>query len=118
MARVKRGPKRAQKRKRILKIAKGFYGTRSKAYRIAKQAVDRALAYAYRDRRQRKRQFRRLWITRINAAARLNGLSYNRLVDGLKKAGCRLDRKVLADIAVHDAAGFTRVAEVAKQALP
>jgi large subunit ribosomal protein L20 len=117
MARVKRGPKRVQKRKRILKIAKGYYGTRSKAYRIAKQAVDHALVYAYRDRRQRKRQFRRLWITRINAAARLNGLSYNRLVDGLKKAGCRLDRKVLADIAVHDAAGFTRVAEVAKQAL-
>jgi large subunit ribosomal protein L20 len=117
MARVKRGPKRVQKRKKILKIAKGYYGTRSKAYRIAKQAVDHALVYAYRDRRQRKRQFRRLWITRINAAARLNGLSYNRLVDGLKKAGCRLDRKVLADIAVHDAAGFTRVAEVAKQAL-
>ena len=117
MARVKRGPKRSNKRKRILKIAKGYYGTRSRAYRIAKQAVERGLVYAYRDRRQRKRQFRRLWITRINAAARLNGLSYNRFMDGLKKAGCALDRKVLADIAVHDASGFTRLADLAKESL-
>jgi large subunit ribosomal protein L20 len=117
MPRVKRGNKRANKRRRLLKLAKGFYGTRSKAYRIAKQAVDRALAYAYRDRRQRKRQFRRLWITRINAAARLNGLSYSRLIAGLKKAGSALDRKILADLAVHDAKAFTRVAETAKAAL-
>ena len=116
MPRVKRGPKRKNKRRRILKLARGFWGKRSNSYRIAKQAVDRALAYAYRDRRQRKRQFRRLWITRINAAARLNGLSYNRLMDGLKKAGCGLDRKILADLAVHDAKAFSHLAELAKSA--
>ena len=117
MPRVKRGNKRANKRRRILKLAKGYYGTRSKAYRIAKQAVDRALAYAYRDRRQRKRQFRRLWITRINAAARQNGLSYSRLMDGLKKSNVGLDRKILADLAVHDPKAFSAVAETAKSAL-
>ena len=117
MPRVKRGNKRTNKRRRILKLAKGYYGTRSKSYRIAKQAVDRALAYAYRDRRQRKRQFRRLWITRINAAARLNGLSYSRLISGLKKAGSDLDRKMLADLAVHEPKAFAQVAEVAKGAL-
>lgn len=117
MPRVKRGNKRANKRRRILKLAKGFFGTRSKAYRIAKQAVDRALAYAYRDRRQRKRQFRRLWITRINAAARQNGLSYSRLIDGLNKGNVGLDRKILADLAVHDPKGFAAVAETAKSAL-
>ena len=117
MPRVKRGNKRANKRRRILKLAKGYYGTRSKAYRIAKQAVDRALAYAYRDRRQRKRQFRRLWITRINAAARQNGLSYSRLMNGLRKSNVNLDRKILADLAVHDAKAFTAVAETAKSAL-
>ncbi len=117
MPRVKRGPKRAQKRKRILKVAKGYYGTRSKAYRIAKQAVDRALAFSYRDRRQRKRQFRRLWITRINAAARLHGLSYSRFINGLKRAGSTLDRKVLADLAVRDAEGFGQLAAVAREAL-
>ncbi|MDA8017125.1 MAG: 50S ribosomal protein L20 [Thermoanaerobaculia bacterium] len=117
MPRVKRGNKRANKRRRILKLAKGYYGTRSKAYRIAKQAVDRALAYAYRDRRQRKRQFRRLWITRINAAARQHGLSYSRLIDGLNKGNVGLDRKILADLAVHDPKAFAAVAETAKAAL-
>lgn len=117
MPRVKRGNKRANKRRRILKLAKGYFGTRSKAYRIAKQAVDRALAYAYRDRRQRKRQFRRLWITRINAAARQNGLSYSRLIDGLNKSNVGLDRKILADLAVHDPKAFTAVADTAKAAL-
>jgi large subunit ribosomal protein L20 len=117
MPRVRRGTKRAAKRRRVLKIAKGFWGTRSKAYRIAKQAVDRALSYAYRDRRQRKRQFRRLWIARINAAARLNGLSYSRFIDGLKKADSRLDRKVLSDIAIHDPVAFGKLAELAKESL-
>ena len=117
MPRVRRGTKRHNKRRRILKLAKGYYGTRSKAYRIAKQAVDRALLYSYRDRRQRKRQFRRLWIARINAAARANGLSYSRFVDGLKKAGSQLDRKVLADIAVHEPQAFAKLAETAKKAL-
>ncbi len=117
MPRVRRGTKRAHKRRRILKLAKGFWGTRSKAYRIAKQAVDKALAYAYRDRRQRKRQFRRLWITRINAASRQHGLSYSRFIDGLKKSGSRLDRKVLADLAVHDPVAFGKLAEIAKASL-
>ncbi len=117
MPRVKRGTKRADKRRKILKAAKGFYGARSKAHRIAKEAVERAGAYAYRDRRQRKRQFRRLWIARINAAARANGLSYSRLIDGLKKAGSELDRKVLADVAVRDPQAFAKIAERAKEAL-
>ena len=117
MPRVKRGTKRSDKRKKILKLAKGFYGARSKNYRIAKEAVDRALSYAYRDRRQRKRQFRSLWITRINAAARINGLSYSRFMHGLKKADIELDRKVLADLAVRDASAFTQLAEVAKESL-
>jgi len=117
MARVKRGNKRVQRRKKILNLASGFYGTKSKAHRMAKQAVDKALNYAYRDRRQKKRQLRSLWIVRINAAAHLHGLSYSRLIAGLKAAGSDLDRKVLADIAVHDAAGFARIAEAAKQAL-
>lgn len=117
MARVKRGNKRAQKRKKILKLAKGFYGTRSKAYRVAKEAVDHALVYAYRDRRQRKRQFRSLWIVRINAGAREHGLSYSRFMDGLKKAGCTLDRKVLADLAVRDPKGFGDLAGLATRAL-
>ncbi|MEL7059910.1 MAG: 50S ribosomal protein L20 [Acidobacteriota bacterium] len=117
MPRVKRGPKRAAKRKRILKLAKGYWGVRSKAYRIAKQAVDRALAYSYRDRRQRKRQFRRLWITRINAAARQHGLSYSRFMAGLKRAESRIDRKILADLAVHEPRAFARLADTAKQAL-
>ena len=117
MPRVKRGPHRAQRRKKILKLAKGFYGARSRAHRIAKGAVDRAQASAYRDRRRRKRDFRRLWIVRINAAARLNDFSYNRLIGGLKKAGVELDRKVLADLAVNDPKAFTEIVELAKQAL-
>ena len=117
MARVKRGNKRTQKRKKVLKLASGYYGQKSKSYRIAKQAVDRSGVYAYRDRRQKKRHFRSLWIVRINAAARKNGLSYSRLMDGLHKAGAMLDRKVLADLAVADEVGFTRLAELAKQAL-
>ena len=117
MPRVRRGTKRHDKRRRVLKLAKGYYGARSRAYRIAKQAVDRALAYSYRDRRQRKRQFRRLWITRINAGARLHGLSYSRMIDGLKKAGSQLDRKMLADLAVREPETFGRLAETAKEAL-
>lgn len=117
MARVKRGNKRKEKRKKILKLSSGFYGTKSNAYRMAKQAVDRAGNFAYRDRRQKKRQFRSLWIVRINAAAHLNGLSYNRLIDGLKKADIELDRKILADLAVHDLVAFGRLAELAKIAL-
>jgi len=117
MARVKRGNKRLLKRKKILKLSSGFWGTKSNAHRMAKQAVDKALAYAYRDRRQKKRQLRSLWIVRINAAARLHGLSYSRLIAGLKAAGSSLDRKVLADIAVADPAGFAGLAEMAKSAL-
>ena len=117
MARVKRGPKRVQKRKKILDRASGFYGTKSKSHRIAKQAVDKSLGYAYRDRRQKKRQIRSLWIVRINAAARLHGLSYSRLIAGLKAAGSLLGRKVLADLAVADPQGFAGVAGMAKQAL-
>ena len=117
MPRVKRGSKHTQKRKKILKQAKGYYGAKSKSYRIAKQAVDRSLSYAYRDRRQRKRNFRSLWIIRINAAARQNGISYNRFVEGLKKAGCEVNRKMLAELAVRDEAGFAELAAVAKQAL-
>jgi len=117
MARVKRGSKRVQKRKKILKLASGYYGTKSKSHRIAKQAVDKSLGYAYRDRRQKKRQIRSLWIVRINAAARLHGLSYSRLIAGLKAAGSLLDRKVLADLAVADPQGFAGVAELAKRAL-
>jgi large subunit ribosomal protein L20 len=117
MARVKRGNKRVQRRKKILDLASGFWGTKSKSHRMAKQAVDKALNYAYRDRRQKKRQLRSLWIVRINAAAHLHGLSYSRLIAGLKAAGSDLDRKVLADIAVRDAEGFGRLAAAAKQAL-
>ena len=117
MPRVKRGNHRTQKRRRILKLAKGYYGMKSKSYRIAKQAVDRSLAFAYRDRRQRKRQFRRLWITRINAGARQHGLSYSRFISGLKKAGTVIDRKMLADLAVHEPAAFGQLAEVAKEGL-
>lgn len=118
MARVKRGNNRLHRRKKILDLASGFYGNKSKNYRIAKQAVDRAGNYAYRDRRQKKRQMRSLWIIRINAAARQHGLSYSRLIAGLKAAGSELDRKILADLAVRDAAGFARLAEMAKNALP
>ncbi len=115
--RVKRGNTRLHRRKKILRLAKGFWGTRHNAHRMAKQAVDRALNFAYRDRRQRKRQFRSLWIVRINAAARTHGLSYSRLIAGLKAAGSTLDRKVLADLAARDPQGFAAVAEAAKSAL-
>jgi large subunit ribosomal protein L20 len=117
MARVKRGVVAKARHKKILKKAKGYYGARSKVYRVAKQAVIKAGQYAYRDRRQRKRQFRALWITRINAAARVNGLSYSRFMNGLSQAGVEIDRKVLADIAVHDAAAFAALAEQAKAQL-
>ena len=117
MPRVKRGNKRANKRRRILKIAKGFWGMKSKSYRIAKQAVDRALNFAFRDRRQKKRHFRALWITRINAAARINGMSYSRLMDGLRKLGSQVDRKILADLAVREPKAFAAVAAEAKAAL-
>jgi large subunit ribosomal protein L20 len=117
MARVKRGTKRTDRRKKILDRAKGYYGTHSKSHRIAKQAVDKALVFAYRDRRQKKRQLRALWIARINAAARLHGLSYSRLIAGLKAAGSLLDRKVLAELAVRDAQAFGGLAEAARQAL-
>ncbi len=113
--RVKRGFKARRRRKKILKLAKGFRGGRSKLFRTASDAVDKALMYSYRDRRARKRDFRRLWITRINAAARMNDLSYSRLMNGLKKAGIDLDRKVLADLAISDPAGFSQIASLAAQ---
>jgi large subunit ribosomal protein L20 len=115
--RIKRGFKARKRRKKILKLAKGFRGGRSKLFRTAADALDKSLMYAYRDRRQRKRDFRRLWITRINAAARIHKLSYSRLMHGLKLANVDLDRKVLADLAVSDPAGFTRIAELAVQKL-
>jgi large subunit ribosomal protein L20 len=117
MARVKRGVMARKRHKKILKQAKGYYHARRKVFRVAKQAVTKALQYAYIGRKQKKRQFRTLWIARINAAARINGLSYSRFMNGLMKAGITLDRKVLADIAVHDAAGFAALAEKAKGAL-
>jgi len=117
MARVKRGVVAKSRHKKVLSRAKGYYGARRKVFRVAKQAVIKAGQYAYRDRRQRKRQFRALWITRINAAARLHGLSYSRFINGLNRAGVEVDRKVLADIAVHDAAAFAVLAEQAKSAL-
>lgn len=117
MPRVKRGVVARQRHKKILKQAKGYYGARSRVFRVAKQAVTKAAQYAYRDRRQRKRQFRALWITRINAASRINGLNYSRLIAGLKKADVLLDRRVLADLAVHDKQAFTKVVETAKSAL-
>jgi large subunit ribosomal protein L20 len=117
MPRVKRGVTARAKHKKVLKQAKGYYGARSRVFRVAKQAVIKAGQYAYRDRRQRKRQMRALWIIRINAAARECGLSYSRFIAGLKKANIELDRKVLADMAVSDKAGFASVAEQAKQAL-
>ena len=117
MARVKRGVQANARHKKVLKEAKGYYGARSKVYRVAKQAVTKAGQYAYRDRRQRKRQFRRLWIVRINAAARSFDLSYSRFIDGLSKAEIEVDRKVLADLAVHDLKAFGVLAEKAKAAL-
>jgi large subunit ribosomal protein L20 len=117
MPRVKRGVVAHARHKKILKKAKGYYGARSRLIRTAKQAVTKAGQYAFRDRRVRKREFRALWIVRINAAARQCGLSYSRLIDGTKKASITIDRKVLADLAVHDMAAFAAVAEKAKAAL-
>jgi len=117
MARVKRGVTARARHKKVLDKAKGYYGARSRVYRVAAQAVTKAGQYAYRDRRAKKRTFRALWITRINAEARNNGLSYSRLMDGLNKANVEVDRKVLADIAVHDKVGFAALAEKAKAAL-
>ena len=117
MARVKGGLNAKKKHNRVLKMAKGYRGARSKQYRIAKQSVMRALTSSYAGRKERKRQFRQLWIARINAAARQNGLSYSRLIDGLKKASIEIDRKILSDIAVHDKLAFTALVEKAKAAL-
>ncbi len=117
MARVKRGVTARARHKKILKQAKGYYGMRSRTYRVAKQAVIKAAQYAYRDRRQRKRQFRQLWVVRINAAARLHDVNYSQFMNGLKKAGIEVDRKILADIAVHDATAFGVLVQKAKAAL-
>lgn len=117
MARVKRGVTARAKHKKVLKKAKGYYGARSRVYRVAKQAVIKAGQYAYRDRKQRKRQFRALWIVRINAGAREHGLSYSRFMNGLQKAEIEVDRKVLADLAVHEKESFAALVEKAKAAL-
>jgi len=117
MARVKRGVIAHRRHKKVLARAKGYYNARRKVFRVANQAVIKAGQYAYRDRRQRKRQFRALWITRINAAVREHGLSYSRFINGLKKANIDLDRKVLADLAVRDKAAFAQIAEQAKASL-
>ena len=117
MARVKRGVVAHSRHKKVMARAKGYYGARSRVYRVAVQAVMKAGQYAYRDRRQKKRQFRALWIARINAGARLNGLSYSRMINGLKKAQIIIDRRVLADIAMHDAVAFSAIAQKAKDAL-
>jgi large subunit ribosomal protein L20 len=114
MPRVKRGVAAHAKHKKVLKEAKGYYGARSKVYRVAKQAVIKAGQYAYRDRRQKKRQFRALWIARINAGARENGISYSRMMNGLKNAGVEIDRKMLADLAIYDKPAFAALAEQAK----
>ncbi|HXF06285.1 MAG TPA: 50S ribosomal protein L20 [Blastocatellia bacterium] len=118
MPRVKRGHKRVERRKKYLRLAKGYWGAKSRLHRYAKEAVERALKFAYIGRRLKKRDFRSLWIIRINAAARQQGLSYSQLMHGLKLAGVALDRKVLADLAVHDAAAFTELVSLAKKALP
>lgn len=117
MARVKRGVIAHRRHKKILKLAKGYYGARSRVFRVAKQAVTKAGQYAYRDRRQRKRQFRSLWITRINAQSRVNGMTYSQFIAGLKRAQIQLDRRVLADLAVHDKPAFAAVVAQAKAAL-
>lgn len=116
MSRVKGALRTRARHKKVLKLAKGYFGAKSKLFRIANQAVMKSLVYAYRDRKAKKRDFRKLWIARINAAARVNGLSYSRLMDGLKKAGITLNRKVLADMAINDAAAFTQLCEKAKAA--
>ena len=117
MPRVKGGTVTRRRRNHVLKLAKGYYGAKSKLFKTAKQAVMKSYMYAYRDRRQKKRDFRKLWIARINAAARLNGLSYSKLMHGLKLAGIEMNRKMLADLAVNDAAAFTVLADKAKEAL-
>jgi large subunit ribosomal protein L20 len=117
MARVKRGVQARKRHKKILKLAKGYYGARSRVFRVAKQAVIKAGQYAYRDRRQRKRQFRQLWIARINAGARVNGLSYSRFINGLKLASVEVDRKILADLAVNEKGAFAALVEKAKASL-
>jgi large subunit ribosomal protein L20 len=114
MARVKGGVRTRARHKKVLKLAKGYFGAKSKLYKMANQAVMKSLSYSYRDRRARKRDFRRLWITRINAAARINGLSYSRFINGLKKAGINLNRKMLADMAVNDTVAFSQLAEQVK----
>src|SRR5690242_11223590 len=116
MPRVKRGTKRRQRRKKILERASGYFLTKSKLYRAAKESVERGLKFAYSGRRQKKRQFRSLWIVRIGAAARQNGISYNQLIGGLRMAGVELDRKILADIAARDPVGFATLVETAKRA--
>ena len=117
MPRVKRGTKRHNRRKKLLTLAKGYYLNKSKLYKFAKESVEKALVYAYRDRKVRKREFRRLWIIRIGAAARQNGLNYNQFMFGLKQAGVDMDRKVLADLAVQDPGAFTRLTETARGAV-
>ncbi len=116
MPRAKGGPKTRARRKRLLNLAEGYWGAKSKLFRSATEAVDHALKYAYRDRKARKRDFRRLWIARINAAARLNGVTYSRFMAGLTKTGVAIDRKILADLAVSDPAGFAKLVETAKSA--
>ena len=117
MARVKGGTVARKRRKKILKLAKGYFGSKHRLYKTANEQVMKSLQYAYRDRRQRKRDFRKLWITRINAAARMNGLSYSKLMHGLKVAEVDINRKMLAELAVSDAAAFTQIAEAAKKAI-
>ena len=117
MPRVKRGTKRSDRRKKILKRASGYFLTKSKLYQAAQEAVERGLKFAYSGRKQKKRQYRSIWIVRINAAAKINGISYSQLISGLKKAGIELDRKVLADLAVNDASGFSALVAQAKDAL-
>ncbi|MFP4081242.1 MAG: 50S ribosomal protein L20 [Candidatus Aminicenantes bacterium] len=117
MSRVKRGTRKRKRRTKILKQAKGYWGARSRNYRTAKEAVERSLLYAYRDRRARKREFRKLWIIRVKAAAENNGLSYNRFIHGLKELNIQIDRKILADLAVNSPQTFTRIAERIKQAV-
>ncbi|MGI6199390.1 MAG: 50S ribosomal protein L20 [Christensenellales bacterium] len=117
MARIKRAVNAKKNHKKVLKLAKGYYGRKSKLFKVANQQVMKSLQYAYIGRRLRKRDFRKLWIARINAAARINGISYSRMMNGLKKSGIEINRKILADLAVNDAAAFTALAEQAKAAL-
>lgn len=117
MARIKRGVTARRRHKKVLKAAKGYYGARSRCYKTARQAVFKSGQYAYRDRRVKKRTFRRLWIVRINAGVRAHGLTYSQFINGLKKAELDLDRRMLSEMAIHDAAGFAQVAEIAKKAI-